>query len=374
MIWAIVIILGQSAGGAGSNVQTPAELVKQIDTTTGVRERDKPFEVAASLGRLYMSQGRYAEARDFFAQAVAKAEPVRAFYIQHKRLAEKKALLDPGALGCAAAADATMDQLFLRAKEKAKSKSDADAMVCSREALLPLREVEVLLGNCYFLLQQANEALATYERSISTFDDNAEARYARGALLLDMRGDDLSALKQAQSDLNLVVKTNALPKSRVDQAQRLLDRSVQAIAAGGMSKIAAPKVVNAPVLSEQMIAAVQNTPRTQDMESKFETLIVEAEDHLAHARFQQALDNFKQVMPYQPDNKRLRAGMAWTMIKLNRQPMADNVWRVAAESPQSIVELGDRLKSKGDSEGAKAIWQRLKDTVPGAAGQLQGRL
>jgi cytochrome c-type biogenesis protein CcmH/NrfG len=79
-------------------------------------------------------------------------------------------------------------------------------------------------------------------------------------------------------------------------------------------------------------------------------------------------------MPYQPDNARLRAGMAWTMIRLNRQPMADNVWNVAAQNPDAISALGDALKSKGDAEGAKAVWQRLKDTVPTYAPKLEGKL
>jgi TolA-binding protein len=52
--------------------------------------------------------------------------------------------------------------------------------------------------------------------------------------------------------------------------------------------------------------------------------------------------------------------------------MADNVWRVASQTPEAIVELGDALKAKGDVEGAKAVWTRLRDTVPGA--NLQGRL
>jgi TolA-binding protein len=66
--------------------------------------------------------------------------------------------------------------------------------------------------------------------------------------------------------------------------------------------------------------------------------------------------------------------MAWTMIRLNRQPMADNVWRAAAETPDALSALGDALKARGDAEGARALWQRLKDTVPGYAPRLEGKL
>jgi Flp pilus assembly protein TadD len=114
--------------------------------------------------------------------------------------------------------------------------------------------------------------------------------------------------------------------------------------------------------------------RSPEEQAKIDAMVADAEEHLARGRFQDALTAYKQVMPYQPDNARLRAGMAWTMIRLNRQPMADNVWKVAAQNPDAISALGDSLKSKGDVEGAKAVWQRLKDTVPTYAPKLEGKL
>ena len=128
------------------------------------------------------------------------------------------------------------------------------------------------------------------------------------------------------------------------------------------------------MLTKEMMDAFQNAPRTPEMEANFAKLISDAEEHLARGRFQDALNAYKQVMPYQPENARLRAGMAWTMIKLNRQPMADNVWRVATQTPDAIVELGDSLKAKGDVEGARAVWTRLKESVPSYASKLEGKL
>ena len=54
--------------------------------------------------------------------------------------------------------------------------------------------------------------------------------------------------------------------------------------------------------------------------------------------------------------------------------MADNVWRVATGNPDAIAELGDSLKAKGDLEGARAVWQRLKESVPAYAPKLEGKL
>ena len=110
--------------------------------------------------------------------------------------------------------------------------------------------------------------------------------------------------------------------------------------------------------------AFQKVPRTAQMESDWAKLVSEAEEHLARGRFQEALAAYKQVMPFQPENPRVRAGMAWTMLKLNRQPMADNVWRVAIQSPQAVKALGEALKANGDLEGSGALRARLKESVP----------
>jgi hypothetical protein len=49
------------------------ELLEQLDKTPGLRERDKTFEVAASLARLYYSNGRPRDALHFLDQARAKS-------------------------------------------------------------------------------------------------------------------------------------------------------------------------------------------------------------------------------------------------------------------------------------------------------------
>jgi tetratricopeptide (TPR) repeat protein len=172
--------------------------------------------------------------------------------------------------------------------------------------------------------------------------------------------------------------------AKAANAKRLLKRTEAAIEKGGLTKVgvtgeeiaalAPPRQPGqAPVLSKETMEAFQNAPRTPEMEANFVKLVEGAEDALAKGNFQEALDGYKQVMPYQPDNARLRAGMAWTMVKLNRQPMADNVWRVASSNPEQIDALGDRLKAKGDEAGAKALWQRLRETVPEYAPKLEGK-
>ncbi|MGZ6078869.1 MAG: hypothetical protein ACXWK6_13775, partial [Myxococcaceae bacterium] len=50
---------------------------------------------------------------------------------------------------------------------------------------------------------------------------------------------------------------------------------------------------------------------------------------------------------------------------LQRQPMADNVWRVAVGAdPASVDALGDRLSKGGNKESARALWTKLQASAP----------
>ena len=391
MIALVLLVLAQAAPPGLRPTPSPSaptadELVKKLDATSGLKEKDKPFEIAASLGRLYFGQGRYADAQTFFKQALAGSDEARTLLLAQRKLAGSKPLPGAAEAGCEPKAEVPLVAMHEKAKALAAAKNAPGATSCLTAALAQLMELEVMLGHTQFLLHDATAALFTYNRALDTFEANSDARYARAALTLDAFGDDLAALGRAKADFQRFL-ADAPTSPRAPNAKRLLERTTAAIAAGGLSKLTvtaeqvaaitpapAPKVGQPPVLTKELVDAFQNAPRTPEMESNFAKLISEAEEHLARGRFQDALTAYKQVMPYQPQNARLRAGMAWTMIKLNRQPMADNVWRVASQSPDAVSELGDALKAKGDLEGARAVWQRLKETVPEYAPRLEGKL
>ena len=100
--------------------------------------------------------------------------------------------------------------------------------------------------------------------------------------------------------------------------------------------------------------AIQATPRTPEFEANLSRLLEEGEAKLAADQYSDALDDYRQVMPYRPDDGRLRAGMAWALVGLKRQPMADNIWRVAVTSdPAAVDALGDRLLAKGNRPGRR---------------------
>ena len=78
---------------------TSEELMKKLDAAAGLKDKDKPFEVAVSLGRLYFSHARYAEAVTFLEQAEGKAADARKFYLDKKKQAGSAALPAPASVG-----------------------------------------------------------------------------------------------------------------------------------------------------------------------------------------------------------------------------------------------------------------------------------
>ncbi len=369
----------------GRAAPTADELLKRLESAGDLKTKEKTFEIAASLGKLYYAHGRYTDAVVFFDQAVLKAEPARALYLARKKALGAKGVPTAAAAGCVPGQDETLDTQLAKAQAQ---KDPAFAAACARVALHPLIELESQLGAAKFLIHDAPGALAVYDRALVLFDSNPEARYGRGAVLLDSKGEDVAALKLAKADFDRFLAD--YPTSpRAKQARSFSSRIAAAIAAGGVSKVKAvprePKVDphaamreqpggQPPRLTQEMIDAVQNVERTPELAQGFVKLVEEAEEHLAKSRFQEALDNYKRVVPFEPENARARAGIAWAMVKLNKQPMADNVWRAATQSPEAIDALGDTLKSKGDPEQAKAVWKKLAESVPPYASKLTGKL
>lgn len=261
------------------------------------------------------------------------------------------------------------------ARRHADAKRTAAAVTCARKALNGVPDVLLMDGNARFLSRDLAGARASYDRVATTFSDVPEALYSRGALTLDEEPDDVKALEAAKRDLEGFLA--AAPDARQARSARaLLDRTKAGIGAGGLSKLtpvpAPAPATSPPPLDPATIAAFQNAPKTAEGDARFAKLIEDSEEALAKGRYQEALDGFKQVMPFQPENPRLRAGMAWTLVKLGK-PMAENVWRVASQTPEAVDALGDRLKAKGDGDGAKALWARLAETVPGYAPKLEGK-
>ncbi|RKH44706.1 hypothetical protein D7Y23_27165 [Corallococcus sp. AB050B] len=358
------------------------ELMKQLDSSEGLREREKTFEIASSLGRLYYMNGRNADALSFLGQAQAKADGVRSLFLASRKKLGKAAVPTAEAANCGFTPGQPLDAMEAVAQARAKSGDTAGAAACALAALVPALDVDVLRGNALYLGGDSVNALKAYARVLEVEPRHEEALYAHSSLLFEMKGEDLQALKTAREGFDALV-TSHPGSQRAAMARELSVRIEETVKAGGRKKWLASRAEDRKVrlsqspaqaaamppdaprpLTPEMVDAVKNTERTPELEAGLTQLVEEGEEHLARGRFQEALANYTRVVPFQPENGRAKAGMAWALVGLGR-PMGARVWSVALQSDAGAVEkLGDTLLAKGDAKGAKALWEKLAQDVP----------
>jgi tetratricopeptide (TPR) repeat protein len=375
-----------------------SDLLKKLDATADLRQREKTFEVAAALGKLYYGNSRYPEAALYLRQALGKTEAARALSLDLSHKVGGQLLPTLAEAGCAPGPDTTLESMEQVARQKAQAGNSAAAATCARAAIEPVVDVERALANSLFLTGDSPGALAELDRAVALDDHDAEVLFLRAAVRLDASGDDPKALREAKQDFERVIRI-APQGPRAAFAQQLSEQVEKALAAGGVTRLDVqrakedkakppPQIASAapfapfaasaapfaggssgaPALTKEAIEAVQNTERTPELMQGLQKLVDEGEDDLAHGKFQDALDVYKRVVPFQPENGRAKAGMAWALVGLGKQPMADRIWMVAVQAdPHAVDSLGDTLKSKGDARGAQSLWQKLASTDPGYA-------
>ena len=389
------------------------ELIQQLEGMNGLREREKTFEIAASLGKLYYTNGRPKEAIEYFLQAEAKAQGARELFVaQRKKLG---AAAVPGAeqAGCGFTERSAVEAMEKVAAERAKKGDSAGAAACARAALAPVLDVEAMRGNAMFLTGDGEGALKVYERVLDVAPTHADALFGRSALLYELKGEDTKSLRSAREGFEAFVAAHP-DSTRSVLARKLSSRAEEALKAGGMKKWLASRAedrrvrstqlalppsgpmmaqqppprgpmqgggqpmqggASAPMISQETMDAMQNVERTPELEAQLTQTVEQGEELLARGRYDEALTAYRQVMPLRPDG-RVKAGLAWTLVGLGK-PTADRVWGVAVSSdPAAVDKLGETLKAKGDTRGAKALWTKLAASAPdyAASASLQAKM
>ncbi|WP_044889688.1 tetratricopeptide repeat protein [Myxococcus hansupus] len=365
--------------GTGRAPPSADELLRQLDSTEGLADREKTFEIAASLGRLYYVNGRNTEALTYLQQALSRARPTRELFLAQRKKLGKAAMPTAEAAGCGFTVNMPVEEMGAVAQTRAQKGDAAGAAACSRAALAPVLDVAVMQANAHYLSNDSAKALAAYDAVLEVEPRHEDALYSRAALLFETKGDDVAALKEAGAGFEALVAAH--PDSyRASMAKRMAGLVEETVRAGGRKKLVASRAEDrrirlsqAPTaaapdaprpLSQDMVDAVKNTERTPELEQGLAKLVEEGEALLAKGNYQEALANYTRVVPFQPENGRAKAGMAWALVGLER-PMAARVWGVAVQSdPLSVEKLGDTLKAKGDEKGAKALWAKLAADAP----------
>ena len=393
-----------------------AELLEQLDSMQGLREREKTFEIASSLGKLYYTNGRAADAIPYFLQAEEKGKAARELFLAQRKKLGKTPVQSPTEAKCGFSAMSPVEEMAAAAVERAKKGDTAGAAACARAALEPVLEVESMRANALFLSGDAAGALKTYERVLEVAPTSADALFGRSALLYETKGEDLKALRTAHEGFEAFLAAHP-DAPRAALARKLGRMTDEAVKAGGMKKWQASRAEDrnirasklnlspnpmmaqgpmagggglrgggqagpmagggdsAPTLSPETMQAMQNVERTPELEAQLTQTVEQGEELLSKGRYDEALAAYRQVMPLRPDG-RVKAGLAWTLVGLGK-PTADRVWGVAVGSdPAAVDQLGETLKAKGDAKGAKALWTKLAASAPdyAARASLQAKL
>src|SRR6218665_1971312 len=382
------------------------ELLQQLEGMQGLRERDKTFEIASSLGKLYYANGRPSEAIAYLLQAEAKAKPARELFLAQKKKLGTGAVKSAAEAGCGFLPQTPVEEMGKVAAERAKKGDTAGGAGRARAALEPVLDVEVMRANALMLTNDAPGALKVFEGVLEVAPSNADALFGRSALLYETRGEDVKALHAAREGFEAFAMAH--PESpRTPLANKLARMVGEAEKAGGMTKWQASRAEDrriratkldlqrqspmmargpmqggpggdstaAPNISQETMQAMQDVEHTPELEAQLTRTVEQGEELLARGRYDQALTAYRQVMPLRPDG-RVKAGLAWTLVGLGK-PTADRVWGVAVSSdPAAGDQLGETLKSKGHTRGAKALWAKLAASAPdyAARASLQAKL
>lgn len=395
---------------SGRGAPTADELLKQLEGMQGLREREKTFEVASSLGKLYYASGRFEESIPYLQQAEDKAKPTRALFLDQRKKLGAKAVPGEAEANCGFTAQMALEERAKVAVARAKKGDAAGAAGCARAALELSLDVESMRANALFMTNDAPGALKVYQQVLEVAPTYADALFGRSAVLYETRGDDLQALHDAHAGFEAFIAAHP-NSSRTPLARKLSRMTDEAEKAGGMTKwlasrdedrrIRAAKLdlpreapmmaqapgarapasgrpaegASAPMVSQETMDAMNSVERTPELEAQLDETVAKGEDLLANGRYDEALLAYRQVMPLRPDG-RVKAGLAWTLVGLGK-PTAERVWGVAVSSdPAAVDKLGETLKAKGDTRGAKALWARLAASAPdyAARASLQAKM
>lgn len=204
-------------------------------------------------------------------------------------------------------------------------------------------------------------ALDELERLGRAHQDGTEALLFAGGLALEL-GEPRRALGNFEA-YRAAVPPGQVPP-RLEHVITLIRQQL-----GESPPPSAPGGALPPPLSPEQVAAAQAAAQEPELQSRAAGLVESAERELLAGRFQEALDLYKQVMPVMPENGRAKAGMAWALIQLGKQPMADRVWGVAVSSdPAAVASLGDALESAGQVAAARTLRERLVQSAAGPGG------
>jgi len=354
-----------------------------------LKDKPKTIEITVALGSLYYDNGRYLDAIDYYRQAISQGAQLAADY---QAIASADAKVEPAELkasGCDRATLRDSDPMMARAKKLQAEGKKPMALACAHEAVRPVVMAHQRRGNAFYLVGNSAEAVKEHDAALAIDPDEPESLFFRGAILFDTRGDDVAALKQAQSSWQRFLAV-APDSPRAKAVKEMLPKLGEAIRLGGASKLPHPAELaddappdhagGAPMaapLNPGAADAIMNTEVTPELVQGFGKILDEATAQLAKGDLDGARTNVVRVFPFvmadvqKGENKipapvRAKAqALMGLYMSAKGAPMGGMMLQQATAADAKTVDaLGDALKVQGDVAHAKALWQAISQGAP----------
>ena len=104
---------------------TAEQLLQQLDGMQGLREREKTFEIASSLGKLYYTNGRPADAIPYFLQAEEKGKGARELFLAQRKKLGRTPVPSAEAANCGFKPGMPVEEMAAAAQARAKKGDSA---------------------------------------------------------------------------------------------------------------------------------------------------------------------------------------------------------------------------------------------------------
>src|SRR4051812_21306062 len=171
------------------------ELIKQLDSQGGLQSKDKPFDIAWALARLYYSQARWKEAATYVSQAISKVDGAdRLLAEQKRRGAAAPTQGDCGGHGSPG------DVIFQTGKAPPPKGDASGASLCFFKVSQNVARARELRAQALYLSGDTTGAKAELDKVLAAIPGQDSSRLMRGILIAEANPDDKPGLERARSD------------------------------------------------------------------------------------------------------------------------------------------------------------------------------
>jgi tetratricopeptide (TPR) repeat protein len=326
-----------------------------------LKGRARDFGINLALGNLYADNGRYVEALGYYRDAEAVVAGAEASLSAAPRRPPPPADCLPRT-----AADTADRRSVEQVLQLAAARGGAEGLACLAGLSSTLAQLHARQGNAWYLAGNADKARERHERALRLDPDEPESLFFRGADLLESSRGDVQKREAGRAAWERLVKV-AADHPRAAVARETLPHIDELFGPKATAPPAAP-----PPLPEGAAAASAAVERTPGLAQQLDARLAQGERLLADAKWQEALDTFKAVMPLRPDG-RVALGMGIALRELGR-PTAERVLTQATRLPggdasRATYELAVLLEKQNRAKARSLLESLAADPAWGPKAQ-----